>query len=129
MRRLPTAAFAILLTACTTATSPSARSVGADAGATRDCLDTQRIAGQRAEGPRTILFETAGGRWRNTLPEACPGLDRPSTFVTLVFEPKIGPLCRNDFVRAVDSNQLATLGASTFPRCRLGRFTRVPPRG
>lgn len=125
MRALTIAAV-LQLTACTAATPVPDPSATADAF--RDCLDSERIAGQRAEGPTTIVFETAGGRWRNTLPEACPGLDRPSSLITLVFEPKTGPLCRNDFVRAVDSNQLGTLGANAFPRCRLGRFTRIPSR-
>ena len=108
---------------------PTVNTLAADAkpvAGVRDCLDLGRVVGQRAEGGRAIVFETAGGAFRNDLPGACPGLERLSSFVVLVFEPKSGPLCRNDFVRAVNGDQLRTLGIEAFPRCRLGRFTPVP---
>lgn len=95
------------------------------AAGTRDCLNLARIVGRRGDGPRAIVFETAGGTFRNDLPEVCPGLERPETFTALIFEPKSGPLCRNDFVRVADTNQLGTLGIASAPRCRLGRFTPV----
>lgn len=92
----------------------------------RDCLELSRVVGRRADGARAIVLETAQGAFRNDLPEACPGLERPPTFTTLVFEPKSGPLCRNDFVRVADADQLNTLGIASGPRCRLGRFTLIP---
>lgn len=124
MRTLSVLAALALVVACapgdSTLPGRSLRATGS-----RDCLDLSRIAGQRGDGPRRILFETAGGTFRNDLPEVCPGLERPETFTVLVFEPKSGPLCRDDFVRVADTNQLGTLGAASSPRCRLGRFTPI----
>ena len=81
----------------------------------RDCISASRISYTRVIDEATILFYMLGGAvYRNLLPQACPGLDRPAAFV---YAPRGGRLCNVDVVTVQD------LGSGR--PCALGAFARI----
>ena len=125
--RLPTLLIApLLLIGCTAEEPETVSTAAADGGGQVACIDATRIAGRRAESNRALVFEMSDGRvFRNDLPEACPGVERASSFGTLAIEPIESRMCRGDFVRVYDPADLPTGGIKSLPRCRLGGYTQV----
>ena len=126
MRTFVIPAAPLLLLACTAQQAETQSTTTAAVAERIDCIDATRVAGRRAEGNRTLVFELNDGRTvRNDLPEACPGIARAASFGTLAIDPIESRMCRGDSVRIYDPADLPVGGIKAVPRCRLGAFTRV----
>jgi len=117
----------LALAACTKVPPRETAASAAPAGAPVSCIDLDHVVGRRAEAPRFLVFEMAGGAvYRNEVQGSCPGLRRATGSETLQFEPFAGGrLCKDDGVRVFDSVEARAGGPQSFPRCRLGSFTPV----
>ncbi len=91
------------------------------------CVDARQITARRITGPSSLEFDVGGITYRNDLPAACPGLENRMTFDSLALEVTGSQICAGDSFRAFDPVQAKAVGATAFPRCRLGNFTRVEP--
>ena len=115
----------LALAACTDV-PPRDTAAAAPAGAA-SCIDLSQVTGRRAEAPRFLVFEMAGGTvYRNEVQGSCPSLRRATGSETLQFEPFAGGhLCKDDGVRIYDPVEARAGGPQSFPRCRLGNFVPV----
>lgn len=115
-----------LLSACV-AEEPSAQPAGAAASGKQRCISASQISARRITGPRTLEFEAGRSTYRNDLPELCPGLAGRTDFGALQLEVQGSEICAGDSFRAFDPVEARAVGTASFPRCRLGAFTRLDP--
>jgi hypothetical protein len=114
------------LAGCAQTPPRDAAATPAAAGAAVSCIDLSHVVGRRAEAPRFVVFEMAGGpTYRNEVQGSCPSLEHAMGSETLQFESFAGRLCRDDSVRIYDPIEAKATGPASFPRCRLGSFTPV----
>jgi hypothetical protein len=115
----------LALAACTQS-PPRERAAAATPAGAVSCIDLAHVVGRRAEAPRFVVFEMAGGvTYRNEVQGSCPSVERASGTETLQFEQFAGRLCRDDSVRVYDAVEARATGPQSFPRCRLGSFVPV----
>lgn len=128
MRMLLVPAAVAFLSACISE-APETQFAGAAAAGKTRCISASQISGRRITGPRTLEFEVGAVTYRNDLPGVCPGLASGAKFDTLQLEVNGGEICAGDSFRAVDPVEARAVGTSSFPRCRLGAFTRLESAG
>ena len=84
-----------------------------------DCVNLNQIRNTRVRSDRVIDFELTGGTvYRNTLPNACPGLSFEERFS---YATSLSRLCSVDIITVLHTGGGAQRGAS----CGLGPFQRV----
>lgn len=96
-----------------------------------DCITLTQVAGRRAVGLGTVLFETVGPNdYVNQLRGACPPLERLGTTATISIASggQGGQLCSGDRIRVFDPVELAGNRVTGYPTCVLGRFVVQPIR-
>jgi len=87
-------------------------------GKPQSCVSIPRIRATRVHGDGVIDFEMSGGKvYRNTLPNACPGLGFRESFA---YETSLSQLCSTDIITVLESPPVMR-GAS----CGLGQFQPV----
>lgn len=91
----------------------------------RRCIPARQVTGRRMISPTALEFDVGPITYRNNLPAACPGIEGRMALDTLQVEVTGADICAGDSFRAVDPVQAKVVGATAFPRCRLGSFTRV----
>jgi hypothetical protein len=117
----------LLLSAC--AAEPDAPDAGARPAGAVSCIDPARIVARRAEPPRAIVFDMAGGgRYRSEVRGSCPGVERADGSEIVELELDGTRLCANDGVRVYDPVEARGVGSRAFARCRLGAFAPVAAR-
>ncbi len=127
MRVLAACLAAASLQACTGApVDEHARS-----GAGLSCISLTQVAGRRAVGPGTVLFETVGPtNYVNQLRGRCPSLARLGSTATISVASggQAGQLCSGDRIRVFDPVELGGGRLESYPTCVLGRFVAQPVR-
>lgn len=93
------------------------------------CIALDQVISRRPAGPQSLVFEQAGGRrYRNELPDHCPGLASAGDAEIVQVETTGTQLCSGDRVRIYDPVEAKNIGVQAFPHCRLGAFTPIAPR-
>ncbi|WP_294173367.1 hypothetical protein [uncultured Sphingomonas sp.] len=90
-----------------------------------------QVAGRRAVGPGTVLFETVGPtNYVNQLRGRCPSLARLGSTATISVASggQAGQLCSGDRIRVFDPVELGGGRLESYPTCVLGRFVAQPVR-
>ncbi|WP_404366237.1 hypothetical protein AB5I39_10475 [Sphingomonas sp. MMS24-J45] len=91
----------------------------AEVGKPESCIQLRQIRETRVHGDRTIDFIMQGRKvYRNTLPNACPGLGFEERFT---YETSLSQLCSVDIITVLYSTPALQRGAS----CGLGAFQPV----
>ena len=93
------------------------------------CISLTQVAGRRAVGPGTVLFETVGpNNYVNQLRGPCPPLERLGSTATISVASggQGGQLCSGDRIRVFDPVELGGTTATGYPTCVLGRFIAQP---
>lgn len=94
----------------------------------QDCIIVSSIDQTEALDDQTIIFEMRGRRvYRNTLPRACPGLERENR---ISFETRTSRLCSIDTITVLELGGFGGPGIGGFRRgftCRLGQFVPLSP--
>ncbi len=93
---------------------------GVQIGEKVNCVDIIRIRNTRVVDDRTILFFMRGNTvYKNSLPNACPGLGFEKTFT---YSTSLSRLCNTDIITVLYTTPVQR-GAS----CGLGMFERIDP--
>ena len=117
------AAIPLALAACTQqrpsdrpAVAPAAKVVGN----AEDCVPLNQLHESRIRDDGTIDFIRSGRRaWRNTLPQACPGLRSADAFT---YKTSLSQLCSTDIIYVLErTGGSLQRGAG----CGLGKFVPV----
>jgi hypothetical protein len=88
------------------------------AGKPESCISISRIRASHVRSDSVIDFEANGGKvYRNTLPNACPGLGFRQSFA---YQTSLSQLCSTDIITVLESPPMMR-GAS----CGLGQFQPV----
>ncbi|GAB4149804.1 MAG: hypothetical protein Tsb0016_21270 [Sphingomonadales bacterium] len=97
-----------------------AKEKGVQIGEKVNCVDIIRIRNTRVVDDRTILFFMRGNAvYKNSLPNACPGLGFEKTFT---YSTSLSRLCNTDIITVLYTTPVQR-GAS----CGLGMFERIDP--
>ena len=108
---------------------PESPATAAATGEPVRCIALDQVISRRPAGAQTLVFELAGGRrYRNELPDHCPGLAHAGDAEIVHVEATGSQLCSGDRVRIYDPIEAKTVGAQAFPHCRLGEFTPIAGR-
>jgi hypothetical protein len=95
------------------------------------CITLTQVAGRRAVGPGTVLFETVGpNNYFNQLRGRCPPLERLGSTATISVASggQGGQLCSGDRIRVLDPIELGSTPVTGYPTCVLGRFIAQPAK-
>jgi hypothetical protein len=104
----------------------TAAATAAAVGEPVSCISLDQVISRRPAGEQAVVFELTGGRrYRNELPDHCPGLARAGKAEIVQVEATGTRLCRDDRVRIYDPVEARNIGAGAFPHCRLGAFTPI----
>ena len=127
MRRNAVLTATLLLFACAPQqAAPEAARTAAATGAPVQCIALDQVISRRPAGAQALVFELTGGRrYRNELPDHCPGLARAGDAEIVHVEATGSRLCSGDRVRIYDPVEAKNIGVQAFPHCRLGAFTPV----
>ena len=130
MRRTAALIAALPLFACTPQQAePEAAAAAAATGAPVQCIAIDQVISRRPAGAQSVVFELTGGRrYRNELPDNCPGLARAGDAEIVQVETTGSQLCSGDRVRIYDPVEAKNIGVQAFPHCRLGAFTPIAAR-
>lgn len=120
-RSLVVLGLALALPGCMTQPPADRAQAGPTTGP--HCLAVQDIVGRRVVNDHTIAFDVGGSTYQAEVPQACAALARGPSLVSIDLDVHGGEVCSGDFFRVVDPGQAG--GSAAFPRCRIGRFSRV----